>query len=138
MRSIRFAAMAVTALCLAPPVAFSASPRETITPAFKEAIPDMPGKSLVAAVVSYPPGGKTPSHHHAASAFITAYVLSGAIRSQIDGEPAHVFHAGESWSEQPGAHHVVSENASATKPAKLLAIFVVDSGDTALTVFDGQ
>ncbi len=98
----------------------------------------MPGKTLVAAVVSYPPGGKTPAHRHAGSAFVTAYVLSGAIRSRVEGEPAHVFHAGESWSEQPGAHHVVSQNASATMPAKLLAIFVVDSGDAALTVFDGQ
>lgn len=113
-----------------------AAPRETITPAFNEAIPNIPGKSLEAVVVSYPPGGTTPSHRHPASAFITAFVISGSIRSQVQGEAAHVYHAGESWTEQPGAHHILSENASATKPAKLLAIFVADSSDKDLVVLD--
>ncbi|QKM50724.1 hypothetical protein B7760_04789 [Burkholderia glumae] len=36
----------------------------------------------------------------------------------------------------PGAHHVTSRNASATEPAKLLAVFVVDSDHRALTVND--
>ncbi len=49
-----------------------------------------------------------------------------------------VFRAGESWSERPGAHHTISENASTTEPAKLLAISVVDTNDTELTTFDGQ
>lgn len=109
-----------------------------VTPAFSREIPNIPGKSLVAVVVDYPPGGKTPPHHHAASAFVTGYVLSGAIRSQVDGGKVQVFKAGESWSEKPGAHHDISENASATEPAKLLAIFVVDSKDTSLTTIEGQ
>ena len=46
----------------------------------------IPGKSLTAVVVSYPPGGKTPSHRHAASVFIYAHVLSGSIRSQVDDD----------------------------------------------------
>jgi len=87
----------------------------------------------MAVVVAYPPGGKTPPHVHARSAFITGYVLSGAIRSKVDNGPDHVFKAGESWTEQPGAHHGMSENASATEPASLLAIFVVDSDEKALT-----
>src|SRR5262245_59366611 len=102
-------------------------PSSAIGPAFNETIPNVPGKSLVAVVVPYPPGGKTPPHHHAPSAFVTGYVLSGAIRSQVDGGKVQVFHAGESWFERPGAHHDISENASATEPVKLLAIFVVDS-----------
>lgn len=123
-----------------PPPATTATvgsaPRETVAPAFANPIANVPGKSLIAAVVTYPPGGKTPSHAHAKSAFVTGYVLSGAIRSQVDGGPIQVFKAGESWSEQPGARHVVSENASATEPAKLLAIFVVDTGETELTTID--
>ena len=79
--------------------------------------------------MSYPPGGKTPPHHHARSAFVTGYVLSGSIRSQVDDGKVPVVHAGESWSEAPGAHHPISENASATEPAKRLAIFVVDTDD---------
>jgi quercetin dioxygenase-like cupin family protein len=115
-----------------------AAPPGSITPAFSEPIPNIPGKSLIAVVVTYPPGGKTPPHHHAGSAFVTGYVLSGAIRSQIDGEKVQVFQAGESFSESPGARHDMSENASETEPAKLLAIFVVDSKDTALTTMDAK
>jgi quercetin dioxygenase-like cupin family protein len=63
-------------------------------------------------------------------------VLQGAIRSQVDGGEARVFHAGESWTEAPGAHHMISENASSTKPAKLLAIFVADDNDKDLVMWD--
>jgi quercetin dioxygenase-like cupin family protein len=112
------------------------APPDSVTPAFSELIPNIPGKSLIAAVVTYPPGGKTPPHHHAASAFVTGYVLSGAIRIQVDGGKVQVFQAGESFSEEPGARHDISENASETEPAKLLAIFVVDSKDTTLTTMD--
>jgi quercetin dioxygenase-like cupin family protein len=56
----------------------------------------------------------------------------------VDGGAVQVFQTGESWSEQPGAHHTISENASTTEPAKLLAIFVVDTKDTELTTIEGQ
>jgi quercetin dioxygenase-like cupin family protein len=98
---------------------------------------DVPGKSLQTVTVSYPPGARSAAHHHAKSAFIMAYVVSGAIRSQLEGEPARVYHAGETWSEAPGAHHTISENASATEPAELLAVFLLDTGDGPLTTDDG-
>ena len=97
---------------------------------------NVPGKSLQAVTVSYPPGARSAAHHHANSAFIMAYVISGAIRSQLEGEPARIYHAGETWSEAPGAHHTVSENASATEPAELLAVFLLDTGDGPLTMDD--
>jgi quercetin dioxygenase-like cupin family protein len=97
---------------------------------------NVPGKSLQAVTVSYPPGVRSAAHHHAKSAFIMAYVISGAIRSQLEGEPARVYRAGETWSEDPGAHHTVSENASSTEPAELLAVFLVDTGDGPLTTDD--
>ena len=103
---------------------------------FERAIPNIEGKRMVAVVVSYPPGGSSPAHHHAASAFIYAHVLSGAIRSQVNDEPAKVYHVGESFYELPGAHHSISENASDKDPASLLAVFVVDSKDTPLTIPD--
>ena len=112
------------------------APPGTVAPAFREQIPNIPGKSIVAVVVSYPPGGKTPSHRHARSAFIAAYVLSGSIRSQVDDGPMQVLRAGESFFEKPGAHHRISENASTTEPARLLAIFVVDTSETELTTID--
>jgi quercetin dioxygenase-like cupin family protein len=89
---------------------------------------------MVAVVVTYPPGGKSAVHRHAPSAFIYAYVLSGAIRSQVDDGPAKIYQAGESFYEDPGAQHRVSENASANEPASLLAVFIVDPRENPLTV----
>jgi quercetin dioxygenase-like cupin family protein len=109
---------------------------EEVRPVFERAIPNINGKSLRALVVSYPPGGKTPPHWHAQSAFIYAHVLSGAIRSQVDDEPAKVYQVGENFYEAPGSHHRISENASDSEPASLLAVFIVDSEDNHLTTPD--
>jgi len=104
--------------------------------AVDNAIPNIPGKSILAVVVDYPPGSRNPPHHHAASAFVTAYVLQGAVRSQVDDGPVKVYHAGEYFTENPGAHHRISENASKTEPAKMLAIFVLNTGDNPLSTPD--
>ncbi len=100
-----------------------------VTLAYEHELPNVPGKSLRAVLVEYGPGGGSPSHRHPPSAFIYARVLEGAIRSKVNDAPERTYQAGESWSEQPGDHHQVSQNASATAPAKLLAIFVVDTND---------
>ena len=123
---------------IAAAIALAASPaiaqdREQVRIAFEHALPNVEGKRIVAVTVTYPPGGKSLPHHHAASAFIYAYMLSGAIRSQVGNDPAKVYHAGEGFYEMPGSHHSISENASETEPASLLAVFVVDSKDEPLT-----
>jgi quercetin dioxygenase-like cupin family protein len=110
--------------------------RETVTAVANAPIPNLPGKRLVSRIIDYPPGGGSISHRHARSAFIYAYVLSGLIRSQVDDEPARVYRPGETWFESPGAHHRVSENASDTEPARLLAVIVVDAADEQLTIPD--
>ena len=107
-----------------------------VTPTFQQPITNIPGKSLIAVVVDYAPGAASPPHVHAKSAFIFGYVLSGAIESQVNDESRRIYHAGESFYEAPGAHHVISRNASKTEPAKLLAVFVVDTDDHALTTPD--
>ncbi len=111
---------------------------ETVTVGADEPIPNLPGKRLVSHIVDYPPGATSAAHHHASSAFIYAYVVSGAIRSQVDDGPARVYRAGEAWFENPGAHQRVSENASATEPARLLAVLIVDAGDENLVIPDTQ
>jgi quercetin dioxygenase-like cupin family protein len=98
--------------------------------------PNGEGKSMIAILVTYPPGGTSPPHHHAGSAFIYAYVLSGAVRSQVNDEPVRIYHAGEGFYEMPGARHRISENASGEDAASLLAIYVVDSQDKPLTSAD--
>jgi quercetin dioxygenase-like cupin family protein len=82
--------------------------RETVTVAADQPIPNLPGKRLVTHIVDYPAGASSAAHRHTSSAFIYAYVLSGQIRSQVDGEPARIYRAGEAWFENPGAYHQVS------------------------------
>jgi quercetin dioxygenase-like cupin family protein len=132
IRSFTGVACAAVAIATAMPAA-AQDGGETITPHFEHAIPNIPGKSLVALVVDYAPGGASPPHIHAKSAFVFAYVVSGEIESQVNDGPKRVYRAGESFYETPGSSHPVSRNASRTQPAKLLAVFVVDTDDKALT-----
>jgi quercetin dioxygenase-like cupin family protein len=127
----------IAAICaiaaFASPAAAHTGQAETVTTKFDQAIPNIPGKSLIAVEVDYAPGAASPSHTHAKSAFIFAYVLSGEIESKVNDGETRIYKAGDSWSETPGARHQVSRNPSKTEPAKLLAVFVVDTGDKPLT-----
>ncbi|MGT2464461.1 cupin domain-containing protein [Mesorhizobium atlanticum] len=104
-----------------------------VTLVYDHELPNAPGKSMKGVLVEYAPGGFSEGHTHPQSAFIYATVLEGAIRSQVNDGPVTVYKAGESFSEMPGDRHGVSENASKTKPAKLLAVFVVDTSQQELT-----
>src|SRR5262245_17760085 len=113
-----------------------AAPTSKITKVFDRELPNVPGKSMRAVLVEYGPGAASPSHRHPASAFIYATVLEGEIRSQVNDAPDRVYKAGENWTEVPGDHHKVSANASATMPAWLLAIFVVDTTEQEILIPD--
>jgi len=107
-----------------------------VTIVYDQKLPNVPGKSMKGVLVEYAPGGTSPAHTHPNSAFIYATVLEGAIRSKVNDGPVTTYRAGESFSEFPGDHHAVSENASKTKPARLLAVFVVDSDEQHITIDD--
>ena len=104
-----------------------------VTLVYEHALPNVPGKSIKGLLVEYAPGGSSPAHTHAKSAFIYATVLEGAIRSSVNNGPVVTYRTGQSFSEMPGDLHSVSENASKTEPAKLLAVFVVDTNEKELT-----
>jgi quercetin dioxygenase-like cupin family protein len=124
-RTAGWFAAALAAAVLQPSCMNAASADETVKPVFATQLPNVPGNSLTAVLVTYKPGQKSAAHHHAGSVF--AYVLSGAIRSQVSTDgPAKVYKAGESFFEPPGSSHLVSENASDTEPASLLAVFVAE------------
>lgn len=108
---------------------------DKVTIVYDQPLPNVPGKSMKGVIVEYEPGGTSPAHTHPNSAFIYATVLEGAIRSQVNDGPVVTYHAGENFSEFPGDHHGVSENASKTEPARLLAVFVVDTDETELTTY---
>ncbi|NUB16653.1 cupin domain-containing protein [Azospirillum brasilense] len=132
-------AAAVAFAALSPSTALADLPgskNAKVTQVYEHALPDVPGKSIRGVLVEYGPGGYSPSHTHAKSALIYATVLEGAVRSQINGGPVRTFQAGENFTELPGDHHNVSANASDSRPAKLLAVFVVDTAETELTTPD--
>jgi quercetin dioxygenase-like cupin family protein len=118
------------------PVRLAGSKDAKVTLVYQHALPGIPGKSVKGVLVEYGPGGYSPSHTHAKSALIYATVIEGEIRSQVNDGPEKTYRTGENWTELPGDRHGVSANASETKPAKILAVFIVDDQDTVLTIPD--
>jgi quercetin dioxygenase-like cupin family protein len=112
----------------------TAAPTPTATaqtmwsPLLQRALPNVGGKTFTSVVVEFPPGAGAAPHRHGA-AFVWAYVLAGTIRVKLNDEPIRTCRGGESWFEEPGTHHALAQNASTTKPAKLLAVFISNTGD---------
>ncbi|MEU8325541.1 cupin domain-containing protein [Nonomuraea sp. NPDC048881] len=113
-----------------PAVATTSSPppSETLSPLLEQALPDVKGKTFTSAIVTFPSAARAAPHRHG-RAFVYAYVLEGVLRSRLEGEPVRTYRQGENWVEQPGAHHVLTENTSGARPAKLLVVFISDTGD---------
>jgi quercetin dioxygenase-like cupin family protein len=103
-----------------------------VTLVFDHALPNVPGKSMKGVLVEYGPGVKSTAHTHPKSAFIYATVLEGAIRTSVNDGPVVTYRAGQNFPEMPGDRHSLDENASKTEPAKLLAVFVVDTNEKEL------
>ena len=133
MKRFLFALLLVS-ISLANAVADGAKATDArVTLVYQHELPNVPGKSIKGILVEYGPGGYSEGHTHPGSAFIYATVLEGAIASQVNDDTVKTYQAGQSFSELPGDRHMVSANASKTKPAKLLAVFVVDTKDKELT-----
>jgi quercetin dioxygenase-like cupin family protein len=94
---------------------------------FRSGSAEIVGKSMKGILVEYGPGVVSPGHIHPKSAFIYAPVLQGAIRTSVNDGPPVIYKAGQNFPEMPGDRHTLDENASKTEPAKLLAVFVVDT-----------
>ncbi|SEA19774.1 Cupin domain protein [Mycobacterium sp. 283mftsu] len=126
---VLFAALLVGAAgCTSTDMASPPPAVETLTPLIAQALPNVPGKTFTSAIVEFPPGARAAPHRHG-DAFIYAYVLDGAVRSQVDDSPVTEYRRGQNWVEQPGAHHVLTENTSPTESARLLVVFVSNTGD---------
>jgi quercetin dioxygenase-like cupin family protein len=89
-------------------------------------LPKLDGDHLKVTLVevNYGPGEASTPHSHPCP--VIGYVVEGAIRSQVQGEPEATYKTGESFYEAANGVHQVSANASATQPAKLLAYFICD------------
>jgi catalase len=101
---------------------------EDVKPLFRQALANADGKTFTALEVDFAPSSRAQPHRHG-QAFVYAYVLEGDVRSQLAGQPARTYHAGQSWSEPPGADHLLTENLNNSKQARLLVIFVSTTGD---------
>lgn len=136
---VAFAALSVSAASADDlPTVLITTDKSKVTLVFDRPLPNVPGKSMKGVLVEYQPGGSNPAHTHPDSAFIYATVLEGAIRSKVNDGPEKVYRAGESWAEVPGDHHAVSANDSDTQPARLLAVFVVDTDEKKLITPDKE
>lgn len=103
----------------------------TVTPLLSHDLAGSAGKEGAMMTVELAPGEAGTAHRHNANVFV--YVLSGAIVMQVKGGKQVTVHAGQTFYEGPADIHVVSRNASATKPARFLAFFVKDKGAPIVT-----
>lgn len=101
---------------------------DTVSVLMKRPLTDMAGKEATVITVDYAPGAASDPHVHPGSVF--AYVLEGAVVSQLEGEEPVTYTKGQSWYESPKKPHVVSKNASRTEPAKLLVFLLSEEGES--------
>jgi quercetin dioxygenase-like cupin family protein len=101
---------------------------------FEHDVPDLTlrGWSVTAVEVSYGPGESTPPHRH--PGITIGYVLEGEIRSKVGDDPERTYAPGEMFLETPEQLHAVSGNASATRPARLLAVMLSEKGKPRTTM----
>ncbi|MFS2126119.1 cupin domain-containing protein [Pseudomonas sp. Pseusp97] len=104
---------------------------EKVAVQLEQKLPDAAGKKGLMITVSYEPGQSSGAHVHSGSVF--AYVLEGAVISQLEGQKPVTYQAGQSWYEAPNTPHLVSRNASNEKPAKLLVWMLLDEKAPVLT-----
>jgi len=101
--------------------------------ALSRPLPMMKGDRLMVTVleVAHAPGAASSPHSHPCP--VTGYVVSGAVRMQVKGEPEAVYKAGDSFFEPANGVHQISANASSTEPAQFIAYFLCDH-ETELSV----
>ncbi|MEN1891330.1 cupin domain-containing protein [Streptomyces mirabilis] len=117
------------ATAVASPAAMASTrPAETLKRLLQQALPNVKGKTFISVIVDFPPNTRAMPHRHG-QAFVYAYVLEGTVRSQLAGKPVSTYDQGDNWVEPPGAHHLLTENTSRTKQARLLVVFVSNTGE---------
>ena len=95
-----------------------------VTSLMSKDLKEFSGKEGLMITVDFAPGGSDPVHRHDAHVFV--YVLEGSIVMQVKGGKEVTLTPGQTFYEGPKDVHVVSRNASKTKPAKFLVFFVKD------------
>lgn len=81
---------------------------------------------MLALKVTFPPGGSTPPHTHA-GAFVAVHVLTGSVLNKMNDDPMTIKKAGDSFYEAPGCRHRISDNASETEEAVIIATLMLST-----------
>ena len=84
------------------------------------------GWQVNVSTITLPPGSVGAAHRH--PGFVLVYVLEGEVVTKVSDQQQATYSAGQMFYEQPGSTHEVSRNASATKPAKFLAMIFAKKG----------
>jgi quercetin dioxygenase-like cupin family protein len=100
--------------------------QETITPLITKDLAVLPGEQVLMYTVDFPPGFSSPVHRH--NAQVSVYVLEGSVVMQVRGQKELTLSPGQSFYEDPNDIHIVSRNASSTKPAKFLVFLINKKG----------
>ena len=100
--------------------------QETITTLITKDLAGVPGEEVLMYTVDFPPGFSSPVHRHDAQ--VSVYVLEGSVVMQVRGQKELTLGPGQSFYEDPADIHVVSRNASSTKPAKFLVFLINKKG----------
>jgi quercetin dioxygenase-like cupin family protein len=124
--------VALVLLCLMTGTAM-AQPAK-VTSLMSKDLAESPGREMLMITVEYAPGGSDPIHRHNAHAIV--YVLEGSIVMQVKGGKEVTLTPGQTFYEGPDDVHVIGRNASTTKPAKFLVVFVKDSKAPILTLVE--
>ena len=100
--------------------------QETITPLITKDLAVLTGDQVLMYTVDFPPGFSSPVHRH--NAQVSVYVLEGSVVMQVRGQKEFTLGPGQSFYEDPNDIHIVSRNASSTKPAKFLVFLIHKKG----------
>src|SRR5688572_10581288 len=126
MSTVKYGSVLLVFVCNSLSALAAEPPSATVVPLFSKELVDIPGKEALMITVEYAPGAVDPVHRHDAHAFI--YVLEGSIVMGVEGGKEVTLMPGQTFYEGPADVHTVGRNASDTKPAKFLVLFVKNPG----------
>jgi quercetin dioxygenase-like cupin family protein len=124
-------ALIATSTLMAQQAVTSPTAHETITPLITKDLAGFPGEEALMYTVHFPPAFSSPIHRHNAQVFV--YALEGSVVMQVRGQKEQTLGPGETFYEGRGDIHIVSRNASTTKPAKFL-VFLIHQKGAALVI----
>lgn len=107
------------------PVPVGARPTTTASVLRSEALGDGSNLRITTVLVFFPPHAFTPRHVHGGA--LTAYVVSGRVKSQLNDGPVAELQRGDTFHEAIGTTHSFIENPD-DEPASVLATIVHPPG----------